>query len=276
MQSTIPSRTRRTAYLSNIRPIALCWMASGMVLTLGGCISQQTYDSARQEAKQRANELAQAQAEIQNFEQQRDATHAANQRDERNLGNLIRELQNVRVSFDQIRKANQAKLTVLQQSFAALRARHETMLKEISETKRYEKKLEALTAQHEQAMATMPTGPEAHLTTVEGLQYESRMVATITPQSPRSEEFPSGASPIPTAFPHDVLASPALSPSTAITPTISTTIAAPAPAGLPSKAVPVAASTSSPTTSIPPAPQNQSWFSSMTGWLSSMFDWIWS
>jgi len=275
MQLTI-SRTYTAASLLNIRRLALRWIITGTVLTLGGCVSQQTYDSARQEAKTRANELAQAQAEIQNLEQQRDATHAANQRDERNLGNLTRELQNVRASFDQIRKGNQAKLTALQQSLAALRTRHQAMLNEISETKRYEKKLEALTAQHEQAMATMPTGPEAHVTTVEGLQQESRMVAVITPQSLRPEESTSGASPVPPAFPRDVPASPALGPLTATAPTTSTTVAAPAPASLPSKAAPVAAATSSPTTSIPPAPQNQSWFSSMTGWLSSMFDWIWS
>lgn len=276
MQSTIPSRTCSTAFLSNIRPITLCWMVSGMVLTLGGCVSQQTYDSARQEAKTRANELAQAEAEIQSLEQQRDATHAANQRDERNLGNLKRELQNVRASFDQFRKSNQAQVAALQQSLAGLRARHQAMLKEIVETKRYEKKLEALTAQHEQAMATMPTGSEAHMTTVEGLQQESRIVAVITPQSLRPEESSSAASPVPTAFPRDVPASPALSPSAATAPTTSTTVAAPAPASISPKAPPVAAATSSPTTSIPPAPQNQSWFSSMTGWLSSMFDWIWS
>ena len=67
--------------------------------------------------KARANELAQAQAELQTLEEQRDATQQANQRDERTLGDLKGELQKIKSSFDQIRKTNQAKLT-------ALRAHH--------------------------------------------------------------------------------------------------------------------------------------------------------
>ena len=139
MQSITPRRTLVTVFPRNIRRIALCWMVGSAALTLGGCVSQQTYESARHEAKTRANELAQTQAEIQSLEQQRDATHAANQRDERTLGNLKSELKKIQTSFDQIRKTNQTKLTALQHNIAALRARHQAMLKEITETKRYQR-----------------------------------------------------------------------------------------------------------------------------------------
>lgn len=272
MQSTLPSRTCNTVSLLAIRQIARCWMVAGAILMLGGCVSQQTYDSARQEAKARANELAQAQAEIQSLEQQRDAAHAANQRDEHALGNLKSELQNIRASFDRIRKSNQAKLAALQQSIASLRARHQAMLKEISETKRHEKKLEALTSQHEQTMATTPPGPEAHVTPVDGLQQEPRLVAVITPQSTQTEESPSHTSPTPSPFQRDVPITPTLSSSTATPHTAPTIVTIPAPTNVPEKTA--AVTTAAP--NIPPAPQNESWFSSMTGWLTSMFDWIWS
>ena len=276
MQSTTASRPFTIASLLNIRRVAVCWMVGGVVLMLGGCVSQQRYEGARQEANTRANELAQVQAEIQILEQQRDAAHAANQRDERTLGNLKSELQNIRASFDQIRKSNHAKLAALQHSLTALRSRHQAMLKEISETKRYEKKLEALTAQHEQAMATMPAGPEAHVTTVDSLQQESRMVAVITPSTLKPEEPSASAPPTAAPSPPDIPAATDLSPSTATPQATSTVAAAPVPASVPARTEPVSATTASPTTSTPPAPQNESWFSSMTGWLASMFVWLWS
>ena len=84
MQSITPRRRFTIASPRNVRWVVLCWMVGSVILSLGGCVSQQTYDTPdRRQA--RANELAQAQAEIQSLEQQRDTTHAANQRDERTL-----------------------------------------------------------------------------------------------------------------------------------------------------------------------------------------------
>ena len=130
-------------------------------MMLGGCVSQQTYETARHEVKTRATELAQTQADIQSLEQQREETHLANQREERSLATLKGELKKIQLAYEQLHKSNQAKLAALEYSIVALRARHQAMLKEISETKRIEKRLEALTAQHEHTMATTPSGPEA-------------------------------------------------------------------------------------------------------------------
>ena len=134
MQLISPRRRFTITSPQTIRWVSLCWMVGSTILSMGGCVSQETYDIARHEAKARANELAQAQAELQTLEEQRDATHAANQRDERTLGDLKGELQQIKSSFDQIRKTNQAKLTALAHTIAALRARHQAMLKEIAET----------------------------------------------------------------------------------------------------------------------------------------------
>jgi hypothetical protein len=255
-----------------IRCVSICWMAISTALSMGGCVSQETYDIARHEAKAKANELAQAQAELQTLEEQRDATHAANQRDEHTLSDLKGELQKIKSSFDQIQKTNQAKLTALEHTIAALRARHQAMLKEIAETKQYEKKLEALTARHERELASMPGG---HVANVDGLPQEPRMIAVITPQSPQ----PGGAPSIvfPTPAPSQLDAPSTIDANAAAAPAPLTTAAptTPGPSNILAKTGPASA-TASPTTSIPPAPQNESWFSNMTGWLASMFEWIWS
>jgi hypothetical protein len=248
-------------------------MVGGAVLTLGGCVSQQTYESARQEAKTRSNELAQVQAEIQSLEQQRDETHAANQRDEHTLANLRNELHGIQASFDQIRKTNQARLAALQHSVTALRARHQAMLKEISETKRYEKKLEVLTAQREEALAAMPGKPEAQVTTVDGFPQEPRMVALITPELPRSKETLSSFA-VPSSLPPDAPPASGMSPSGTSPQPTSGTVAAPPPAKVPANTTSVSATTA-PTSNIPPGHQNDSWLSSMTAWLTSMFGWLW-
>lgn len=276
MQSITLRRTLIAASLENIRRVALCWMVGSAALTLGGCVSQQTYESARHEAKARSNELAQAQAEIQSLEQQRDATHAANQRDERTLGNLKSELKKIQTSFDQIRKTNQAKLAALQHNVAALRARHQAMLKEITETKRYEKRLEALTAQHEQEMANTPTGPEARVTPVEGILQEQHMVAVITPQSPQMDNSSMSSSPAPAPSQLDASPAASVNPPAATPPSTAAVAAAPAPPSIPAKTAQAPVTTPSPNSSAPSAPQNDSWFSSMTGWLTSIFDWLWT
>ncbi|MDP9133140.1 MAG: hypothetical protein M3M98_08410 [Nitrospirota bacterium] len=272
MQSITPHRTFVTVPSRNIQRIALGWMLGGTVLTLAGCVSQQTYESARHEAKARSNELAQAQAEIQSLEQQRDGSHMANQRDERMLANLKSELSKIHASFDQIRKTNQSKLTVLQHNIAALRARHQAMLKEIAETKRYEKRLEALTAQYKQEMAATPVGPEAHMTTVEG-SFQEHMVAVITPQSPTGESSSMSTSAAPT--PAQSNASPAaVMPPTAPLLPATTAVGTVSAASSDSPKTSQASVTSS-HISAPSTPQDD-WFSSMTEWLTSLFDWLWT
>jgi outer membrane murein-binding lipoprotein Lpp len=135
MQVITPRPILATASPRNIRPIALFWMLGVGTLMLGGCVSQQTYETARHEVKTRATELAQTQADIQSLEQQREETHLANQREERSLATLKGELKKIQLAYEQLHKSNQAKLAALEYSIVALRARHQAMLKEISETK---------------------------------------------------------------------------------------------------------------------------------------------
>lgn len=275
MQSNTLRRTLAPASPRNIRWVALCWMVGSAAVTLGGCVSQQTYDTARHEAKSRAHELAQMQADIKSLEQQRDDTHAANQRDERMLANLKGEMRKIQTSYDQLHKSNQAKLAALQHHIATLRARHQAMLKEISETKRNEKRLEAISAQHEKTMATTPFGPEALVTPVEGSQQEPHMVAVITPQPAQGDTSSTPTTPAQTPSQTPAIASSGVPPVPA-TLQPAPAVAAPTPPSAPAKVAQAPKPTPTPSTSTPPAPQNDSWFSGVTGWLTSLLDWLWA
>jgi len=237
-------------------------------LMLGGCVSQQTYETARHEVKTRATELAQTQADIQSLEQQREETHLANQREERSLATLKGELKKTQLAYEQLHTSNQAKLASLEYNIAALRARHQAMLKEISETKRIEKRLEALTAQHEHTMATTQSGPETRVTMVDGSPQEPHLVAVITPQSPQVDSTPTASQPsTPPA------ASAATTPAV---PQPAPIVAAPAPPNVPVKVAQAPAAPQTPRPATAAAPQDESWFSSVTGWFTTLFDWIWA
>ena len=268
MQSIIPCPRLASAF-------TLCWMVGGAALTLGGCVSQQTYDTARHEVKTRAGELAQAQADIHSLEQERDAAHLANQRDERALASLKDELKNIRASYDQLHKANQAKLALLEHNIATLRAKHQAMMKEISETKQIEKRLETLTTLRERTMATQQSESEAQVTPVDTIQQEPHMVAVITPQPSQAE----------TSSPPSIPATaPAHMPSATAAPAPTTPASAPAVA-TPATPEPPTKVSQAPAASVAPpaprpvpaaAPQEESWFSSVTGWFSSLIDWLWA
>ncbi|HRC43455.1 MAG TPA: hypothetical protein PLT27_05335 [Nitrospira sp.] len=275
MQANTPRPILATTSPRSLRPIALCGMLGAAACMLGGCVSQQTYETARHEVKTRAAELAQTQADIQSLEQQREETHLANQHEERSLATLKSELKKIQLAYEQLHKSNQAKLTALEYSMAALRARHQAMLKEISETKRIEKRLEALTAQHEHTMAATQSGPEARVTPVDGSPQEPHMVAVITPQTPQVDSRPNPAAPAPAASlaPAPPAASAATTPAV---PQPAPVVATPPSPSTPAKAAQAPAAPQAPRPATAAAPQDESWFSSVTGWFTSLFDWIWA
>lgn len=276
MQLITSPRTLVVAPPRNLRRIALCWIVGSTVLTLG-CVSQQTYDNAKQEAKDHSNELAQTTADIQSLEQQRGASQIANQRGEQTVANLKSEIHKLHTSLDQIQKANQAKLAALRLNIAALRARHQAMVKEINDTKRYEQRLKAITAQQLQEMAYLPPGPDAHVATAESIPQEQQMVAVLTPRFPEADRSTTRPSLMVTSSqatdaPPARMTAPAAFP-LQTTPSV---VASPSPSSIPEKTVQAApVIPPSPNHSGPSAPQDGSWFTGLTGWLTSLFDWLW-
>ena len=269
----------RAANVSALTPRAmtLCWIVGSAAVILGGCVSQRTYDTAKHEVKTRANELTQVQSDIHGLEQQREEAHLANQRDERALNALKSELKKIQASYDQIHKANQAKLALLEHNIATLRARHQAMLKEIGETKRLEKRVEALTSEREQAAAPVDAGTDAHATMIDHAQPAPPMVAVLTPPSPLVESATSSsapaAAPAPTPAPAPAPAN--LAPSATV-PQPASVVAPATPAPAPAKVAQAPAATPAPRPTAPPVPQEESWLSSVSGWFSSLFNWIWA
>ncbi len=273
MQSITPCLRPASVSTLNILAIAVCWMVGSAALTLGGCVSQQTYDTARHEVKARAGELAQTQADIQSLEQERVAAHLANQREERALATLKSELKKIQASYDELHKTNQTKLALLEHNITTLRARHQAMLKEISETKRIEKRLKALTAQREQTMAPQQPGPESLATTVNSMPQEPHLVAVITPQLSQTDTL---LPPVPAATPSQAPPTPATSVAPAPATPQPTPVVAPPTPNAPAKTSQTAAVAASPRPTTAAAPQEESWFSSVTGWFSSLMDWLWA
>lgn len=277
MHPMTPSSQAANVSALTPRAITLCWMVGSAALMLGGCVSQRTYDAAKQEVNARANELAQTQSDIKGLEQQREEAHLANQRDERALAAIKNELKEIQASYDQIHKANQAKLALLEQNIAALRARQQAMVKEIGETKRLEKRLEALTAEREQTMAPVDAATDTHATMIGHVQPAPPMVAVLTPQPSPVESATTSSAPTATPAPSQTSAPTAtnLAPATTV-PQPAPTVAPSTPSPAPVKVAQAPVTPPAPRPATPAAPQEESWFSSVTGWLSSLLNWIWA
>ncbi|MBX3235610.1 MAG: hypothetical protein KF814_05615 [Nitrospiraceae bacterium] len=253
----------------------LAWIAGTILLPMVGCVSTNTYEAARQQAKERYGELARTQADIQGLERQRDALHSTNRQDEQSLSNLQNELKNIQAAYAKIQKTNRDKLAALQQNIAALRARHQAMLKEISDTKRQENKLKSVTNTYEKVMGKTLDGPETQAEPISGAAPEQKLVAVVTPQSNPAEAPQAPASSAAASRP-DLIAPPAApvpAPASAPAPATSSAPATQAPE-VAKAAPPAPRPTAQPVAQ--PAPQDESWLSSLTAWFSSLLDWIWA
>jgi hypothetical protein len=211
-------------------------------------------------------------ADIQALEVERDTLHTANKRDEQSLGNLRAELKKIQATYDEIQKANRDKLAALQHSVAALRARHQSMLKEIRESKYQEERLKSITSTYEKIIGQRPDSPQAQATSMDGLMPEQKLVASVTPQVGAADASPAApTSPAPGQSSDLMSPSPSAAAVKAVSPTPATSASIPSPSSEPVKAAP------SPARSAQQAPsQEQSWLSNLTAWLTSWFDWIWA
>ncbi len=255
------------------RAITLCWLVGSAALMLGGCVSHRTYDAAKHDLKSTANELAQTQSEIHGLEQQREEAHLANQRDERALAALKNELKTIQASYDQIHKANLAKLALLEHNIVALRARHQAMVKEIGETKRLEKRAAALEAERGQSMAPIDAAADGHATMIDHAQPAPPMLAVVTPEPALNDAAPAPSAPAaaPTPAPAPANLAPS-APGPQPTPVVAPATASPAP----TKVAQAPSAPPAPRPSTAAAPQEESWLSSVTGWFSSLLNWIWA
>ncbi|QOJ34521.1 MAG: hypothetical protein HRU82_05960 [Nitrospira sp.] len=271
-----PSPRPATMCARTIRRATIGCLVGGTALILSACVSQHTYSQVKQQANAQADELTEAQTAIQELERERDRLHATNRREELALAKLKQEIKEVQVSYEDIHKANQAKLETLRLNIANLRARYQTMLREINQTKQLERRLEAVTARYEQEMAKQPAAQAVIPTSGTEGHQDLDLVAVITPQPSQIQlstsaagstsqageaaEAPGNSSPGPALAPQ-------LQPPTASATSPATAAAKPPLAAAGPKPV-------SPAAAHAPA-QEESWFSNFTGWLTSLLDWLW-
>lgn len=247
---------------------------TAVLLSLVGCVSQSTYETATSDADNIRTELNRARMEIQTLEEQKEGLHKLALKGETVLAGIRTELQRARESYAQ-HKAKVNKLSALQDKARTLNQQRNTYTQDIKTAKKNAVKMQAVINRYEREIGLVPDGVESLKVpqTFEVSSDTSKIVATVSPLSsipspasidpapslPQSDSTPSAIPPVGTSKvspqSSDIAAFP--TPSQPSNP-VSATIASTAPA------------------SRPHQPTDESWIGSLSGWFSSIWDWFFS
>ncbi len=245
---------------------------TGFLLSLAGCVSAGTYETARLQADNIKTELNAARTEIQTLEQQKEALHKLTLEGETVLAGIRTELQKARESYAQ-HKAKLSRLSALQDKARTLDQQHHTYTQDIKTAKKNAVKMQTVINRYEREIGLVPGRVESLKVSqpFETSSDTSKLVATVSPLSatppptslapasslPQSDPTPSAVPPVGTI---------------AVSSRSSNVSALPAPSQ-PSK--PVSANTASTTpAALPQQPTEDSWIGSLRGWFSSLWDWF--
>jgi hypothetical protein len=245
---------------------------------LDGCVSKSRYDAVTVEMNDLRAELLRAGEEIRALEQQRDAVQKLNLDGERLLAALRAEGQQARARHAEY-QAEQARLeAALKAKAQALHSEHIKRVQEVKAAKREALKMQAVVDRYEKEMRELPDiGDMLKVSQVTDANRDSsRLMATVTPlPAGTSTTTNTGKTPIqPTPSPsipsgeqtYAAISPPAPAGGTAqpLPASVQTSTATPAPAG------------AAPPSKSQPAPQEEYWFGTFTGWLSSLWGWLFS
>jgi hypothetical protein len=244
-------------------------------VSLIGCVSKSRYESVASEMDGLRAELGRAQAEIHALEQQRAALEKLNLDGERLLAAIRKELLQARAGYEEY-KAEQSRLNGLKARARALQSEQQKHIQGIKAAKRDELKMQAVIDRYEKDMQQVPDiGDVLRVSqAAEPKDDGSRLVATVTPlpEKPSVTANTSTSAVQPTSPPisaPQVATGPVVSPAPATVTAPSPVLAAPAQTAA---ATPTAAAAPKPQ----PAPAEESWIGSLTGWLSSVWWWLFS
>lgn len=251
----------------------LC-LAIVCVLSLVGCVSKSRYEAVATEMNGLRADLLRAQDELRALEEQRHALQKLNADRERLLRAIQAELQQARTAYAEY-KAEEHKLDGLRAKARALQSEHTKQMQGIKAAKREELRMQGVVERYEKEMRLAPDiGDVLRISQAgEANSENSRVVASVTPLSstPSASEnaSPSKGQPTvaPLSAPQTTTTASTAPPSPSITP----------PAAVPPAAQPPAAS--APSTSTPkrqPVPAEESWIGSVSGWLSTLWGWLFS
>jgi|GEM_PF-1202362 len=247
---------------------------TAVLLSLVGCVSQSTYDTATSEADDIRTELNRTRMEIQTLEEQKEGLHKLALKGETVLAGIRTELQRARESYAQ-HKAKLNRLSALQDKARTLSQQRTTYTQDIKTAKKNAVKLQADINRYEKEVGLIPGGVESLKVsqTSEVSSDTSKIVATVSPLS--STTSPTPLNPAPSLSQSDSTPSPILPVGTnQVSPQSPDLSAFPTPSQ-PSK--PVSGTTAS--TAPAPRPQqpvDESWIASLSGWFSSVWDWFFS
>ena len=258
---------------STSRPVSwrIC-TGTAVLLSLVGCVSQSTYDTATSEADDIRTELNRTRMEIQTLEEQKEGLHKLALKGETVLAGIRTELQRARESYAQ-HKAKLNKLSALQDKARTLSQQRTTYTQDIKTAKKNAVKLQADINRYEKEVGLIPGGVESLKVsqTSEVSSDTSKIVATVSPLS----SIPSPTPPNPNLPQSDSTPSPILPVVTSQVSPQSPDVSAFPTQSQPSK--PVSAITASTTPAPrPQQPVDESWIASLSGWFSSVWDWLFS
>jgi len=247
---------------------------TAIILSLVGCVSQSTYESATSEADNLRMELNRVRMEIGTLEEQKEGLHKLALKGETVLAGIRSELQRARESYaEHNAKLNQ--LSALQDKARTLSQQRNAYSQDIKTAKKNAIKLQADIKRYEREVGLIPDGVES-LQVSQTFEVDSstpKIVATVSPLS--SMPSPTSLNPTPNLPPSGSTPSAILPVGTSKASPQLPEVSTVPPPSQPSKPI------SGPAVSTAAAPHQQqpadeSWIASLSGWFSSIWDWLFS
>ena len=133
---------------------------TGLLLSLIGCVSQSTYETAMSQTDGVNTEINRTRIEIQSLEQQKEELHKLALEGETVLAGIRTELQKARESYAQ-HKAKLNKLSALQDKARTLNQQRNTYTQDIKTAKKNAVKMQAVINRYERESGLIPDGVES-------------------------------------------------------------------------------------------------------------------
>jgi hypothetical protein len=224
----------------HIRRVSRCLFIGMFLSGVGGCVSQQTYDTTRTEADELARALETARTDMKEVEQHIATLDTLNQKEGAALAEARAAIQQDTEASPMVRQRADDRLAALQTQVAYLVNQNRLLARDMSGAKQEGVSLQALVTQYKQEMEDIQPLPSSFPST-----------SSLRTPSPEPVSIPSLSSPIPTPAPATTVTLP---PSNSSMPTQAA-------------AAPHVVKPNS-------APMDDSWTGMLKTWVSTVWGWI--
>lgn len=220
------------------------WLVWAALLAVTGCVEESRYQAVTAEVEQLKADVERMQAEVKVLDRQMTSLRALNHEEEATLAELQNQLRKEQDADTHTSQEYEERLATLQAKADTLLSQNRTLLREMREAKKQEASLQALVTRYEKELNSPESGLE-------------NVTIPLVPQ-PDLSTGPGTAT----------QSSPAMPPPA------ETLASAPAPQPPP----PPQTQTSAPAQTAPPptGESNESWWSTIKDWLSTIWSWFFS